>query len=109
MAAQAIQRPAHGVRRRGVRGLLVADHAVVRRRKTGAEMTPCAVPLPPVRDVGSRGRFIVAADTVVLPVADGAPLGVGPGVEPMTPRPPEVRMRSEEHTSELQSPTNLVC
>src|SRR5256885_9994176 len=35
--------------------------------------------------------------------------GDDPGKDPERPRPQVTRIRSEEHTSELQSPCNLVC
>src|SRR5438093_7733506 len=36
-------------------------------------------------------------------------LGLNPGVDPNALHPGDARIRSEEHTSELQSLTNLVC
>src|SRR2546426_2823970 len=38
------------------------------------------------------------------PLADTSPTSTAP-----SPRPPAATPRSEEHTSELQSPCNLVC
>src|SRR2546426_8260428 len=37
------------------------------------------------------------------------PVAVQPAEEQLTELPPRVHVRSEEHTSELQSPCNLVC
>src|SRR2546426_9287155 len=51
-------------------------------------------PITPAPDVGLAVANLVAA-------APPCPIAVTPDVHPMT--------RSEEHTSELQSPCNLVC
>src|SRR5205807_10330213 len=66
-------------------------------------------PVPVVRDRRLRGTWRDLGDP--LPERDDAPpvvdvVGCGSGVADLVPTGIE---RSEEHTSELQSPCNLVC
>src|SRR2546426_1900856 len=51
-------------------------------------------------------RLTAGADVVALHDADATP---GIVVDDAEPWPPSPDIRSEEHTSELQSPCNLVC
>src|SRR5205807_8464552 len=69
-------------------------------------------PRPLVARRASGGPPIRPAATPPRPRAVTRPDRPGPwfpGPRPASRRPPAVRGRSEEHTSELQSPCNLVC
>src|SRR2546426_6739097 len=57
------------------------------------------------RSRGEAGR----ARRVAKPGPDGGSIGWGAGSRPRGGRPGPCARRSEEHTSELQSPCNLVC
>lgn len=103
MTEHAVHRPAHRVRRGGVRGALVADIAVVRRGRPAVEMAPRAVRravrraglgngVPSSSQVGARRCFVVAGNAVVLPVAVLAALAVRRGREPVAARAPEARV-----------------
>src|SRR5256885_5915651 len=59
-----------------------------------------------IDDVARRLRY---AQTKTLQQHAHAYLGVTAGEMRLTLAPPEGEARSEEHTSELQSPCNLVC
>src|ERR1022692_4012640 len=69
-----------------------------------------------VRD-GQAGGFVTAGNTGAAMATAKVVLGAVPGVDrpalaavfPTAPGNPAMLLRSEEHTSELQSPCNLVC
>jgi hypothetical protein len=70
----------------------VTDDAVVCRGNSAPEMAPGTVPLSPVPLMRPGRRFVMAAYTVVLPVAAQASLPVPCGLEPVTPHPPDIGM-----------------
>src|SRR5690349_23130136 len=57
----------------------------------------------------SSGREVVAGCTVVLGYHEGARSGADQAAEAPRWAPGRERVRSEEHTSELQSRRDLVC
>jgi len=70
----------------------VTDDAVVGWGKPSTEMAPCTVPLFPVSRVRPGRCLVVAAHTVILPMAAQAPLPVPCSLEAVTPYPPEICM-----------------
>src|SRR5258708_22150159 len=60
----------------------------------------------PTNSINSTNWTLGGVPCALIPVPAAAPLGTGtcPGV-----RPGAIVRRSEEHTSELQSPDHLVC
>ena len=71
---------------------LMAHHAVISRRKTGAVMAPRAMPFHPVPGMRARRGLVMAANAVILPVARHAALPVPFGHEPVAQRAPGVRV-----------------
>src|SRR5256885_8400472 len=72
----------------------------VSRRKLSSRGAPVG------RDASTMRRWVVGMST---PRASPGSLHPPAGQSVGAPSHPEVRGRSEEHTSELQSPCNLVC
>jgi hypothetical protein len=92
MTPPAIEAASHYVRGRCMGCSPVTDDAVVGRGDPSAKMAPCAVPLFPISRVRPGRCLVMAAHTVILPMAAQAPLPVPCGLEAVTPHPPEICM-----------------
>jgi len=102
MTVVAIDRPVHGVRRRGMGRPFVAYAAAFRRCDPGAEVAPFAMGrrirrvhqttgIPPA-GVASRGGLVVAPDAVIFFMTGCAPVPVRLGLKTVCSDPPGVRM-----------------
>src|SRR2546426_9407031 len=96
-------------------GMIAASHLITRRRPTPVKELPYESGMPPLGDARERFSvkfYLVAMLFIVFDIEtvflfpwatifrDGGAPGTGTGI---------LLVRSEEHTSELQSPCNLVC
>src|SRR5205807_10473182 len=95
----------------------LALHSFPTRRSSDLFQTDAGVPTTPITyEVDGEQYIAVLAGGQFYPYEDSPrgdhlwALKLGGTVPPApAPRPPSKRRRSEEHTSELQSPCNLVC
>lgn len=92
MTSTAFETASHNVWGRRMGSGPVTDDAVVGRGEPSAEMAPCTVPLFPVSRMRPGRCLVMAAHTVILPMAAQAPLPVPCGLEAVTPHPPEICM-----------------
>jgi hypothetical protein len=92
MAQPAVRRRIYRMRRGCMQGDFMAHHAVISRRKTGAVMTPRAMPFHPVTGMRTRRGLVMAANAVIWPMARHAALPVPFGHKPVAQRAPGVRV-----------------
>src|SRR6266446_2372740 len=91
------------------RVLVVDDEQSLRKvlaatlQREGYEVTVCGDGEEAIAALERNGADVVVTD-LVMPRMDGLTL-----LRKVVARHPDVPVRSEEHTSELQSPCNLVC
>ena len=70
----------------------MTDRTIIPGGECEAQVTRCAVPIPPVSSVTAGSGFIVAANTEILPVTNAAAISVQARVESVGSGSPHVAM-----------------